>query len=361
MQDSGTQAALARDAVNNLERLGPTFIKLGQIMSIRWVGWEAWWVCCRRGGGAEGRRGGRREGAQFGEGACRGSTAPGASGMQCALLPPLNDHRLVRSSPLQARRAAARGDVRAGQAAGQDRALFDCGGALLGCSYGWVTVAERKGGALQQADAGRQVLVLTPQQHQHNCPLWFPAATQARAAVEAELGAPIDELFSEFSEKPIAAASLAQASLLRACLDAGVTRLPLPLLCRVHNQLLMHAATAPPPPLQVYRARVRATGQEVAVKVQRPAALATISKVRPTAVPRRTAWPLFPGMRWASASAAAAATWRSSVPRPSHCSPQDLYVMRRAVGVYERLVRRFTAQTTDYQSLVSTFAEVSRM
>lgn len=31
------QAALARDAVDNLERLGPTFIKLGQIMSIRWV------------------------------------------------------------------------------------------------------------------------------------------------------------------------------------------------------------------------------------------------------------------------------------------------------------------------------------
>jgi predicted unusual protein kinase regulating ubiquinone biosynthesis (AarF/ABC1/UbiB family) len=29
------QAELARDAVDNLERLGPTFIKLGQIMSIR--------------------------------------------------------------------------------------------------------------------------------------------------------------------------------------------------------------------------------------------------------------------------------------------------------------------------------------
>jgi hypothetical protein len=58
---------------------------------------------------------------------------------------------------------------------------------------------------------------------------------------------------------------------------------------------------------------VRATGQEVAVKVQRPAALATISK--------------------------------------------DLYVMRRAVGVYEKIVRRFTAQTTDYQRLLSTFAE----
>ncbi|EFJ46283.1 hypothetical protein VOLCADRAFT_105641 [Volvox carteri f. nagariensis] len=35
----------------------------------------------------------------------------------------------------------------------------------------------------------------------------------------------------------------------------------------------------------------------------------------------------------------------------------DLYVMRRAVGVYEKLVKRFTAQTTDYQRLLSTFAE----
>ena len=31
--------------------------------------------------------------------------------------------------------------------------------------------------------------------------------------------------------------------------------------------------------------------------------------------------------------------------------------MRRAVGVYERIIRRFTAQTTDYQRLLSTFAE----
>lgn len=31
--------------------------------------------------------------------------------------------------------------------------------------------------------------------------------------------------------------------------------------------------------------------------------------------------------------------------------------MRRAVGVYEQLVKRFTAQTTDYQQLLSTFAE----
>jgi len=96
---------------------------------------------------------------------------------------------------------------------------------------------------------------------------------EARRVVEADLGAPVDEIFSEFSPEPVAAASLAQ----------------------------------------VYRARVRATGREVAVKVQRPDALATISKA--------------------------------------------LYVMRRAAGVYERIVTRFTAQTTDYQELVSTFAE----
>lgn len=59
---------------------------------------------------------------------------------------------------------------------------------------------------------------------------------------------------------------------------------------------------------------LRETGEVVAVKVQRPAALSTISK--------------------------------------------DLYVLRRAVGVYEQIVKRFTAQTTDYQELVSTFAEV---
>ena len=37
---------------------------------------------------------------------------------------------------------------------------------------------------------------------------------------------------------------------------------------------------------------------------------------------------------------------------------QDLYVMRRAIGVYERLVRRFTAQTTDYQVGWGTLAAV---
>lgn len=47
------------------------------------------------------------------------------------------------------------------------------------------------------------------------------------------------------------------------------------------------------------------------------------------------------------------------VQRPGALSTisKDLYVMRRGVGVYESLVKRFTAQTTDYQQLLSTFAE----
>ncbi len=72
---------------------------------------------------------------------------------------------------------------------------------------------------------------------QDNMPT-FPT-TDARATVERELGQPIDVVFSEFGACPVAAASLAQ----------------------------------------VYRARLRSDGREVAVKVQRPGALATISKV----------------------------------------------------------------------------------
>ena len=42
---------------------------------------------------------------------------------------------------------------------------------------------------------------------------------------------------------------------------------------------LSHSRTARALLVQVYRARLRATGEEVAVKVQRPDALSTISKV----------------------------------------------------------------------------------
>lgn len=98
--------------------------------------------------------------------------------------------------------------------------------------------------------------------------------------------------------------------------------------------------------VQVYRARLASTGEEVAVKVQRPSALSIISKV---------------------GALQALVTWHASAlssTRPQDVMAgadvmkilQDLYVMRRAVVLYERLIRRFTAQTTDYQILLSTFA-----
>lgn len=96
---------------------------------------------------------------------------------------------------------------------------------------------------------------------------------EARRIVESELGRPIDEMFSSFGEAPIAAASLAQ----------------------------------------VYKARLRETDEEVAVKVQRPGALATVSK--------------------------------------------DLYVLRKLADVVQPLIRRFTADETDYIALTETFAE----
>merc|ERR1719343_1621560 len=96
---------------------------------------------------------------------------------------------------------------------------------------------------------------------------------EARRTVESEMGKPIEEMFSSFSDEPIAAASLAQ----------------------------------------VYRATLRETGEEVAVKVQRPGALGTVSK--------------------------------------------DLYVLRRLVDITQPLIRRFTADETDYIALTETFAE----
>lgn len=37
LTDEATQAALASDAVENFQRLGPTFVKIGQVASVRYV------------------------------------------------------------------------------------------------------------------------------------------------------------------------------------------------------------------------------------------------------------------------------------------------------------------------------------
>ena len=92
----------------------------------------------------------------------------------------------------------------------------------------------------------------------------------AISQIEAELGGPLSEFFSEISEKPVAAASLAQ----------------------------------------VYRAKLISTGKYVAVKVQRPRVLETVSK--------------------------------------------DLYVLRRAAEVYQGLIERFAPQQrTNYVALLN--------
>eukprot|EP00929_Paragymnodinium_shiwhaense_P005316 TRINITY_DN10708_c0_g1_i1.p1 TRINITY_DN10708_c0_g1~~TRINITY_DN10708_c0_g1_i1.p1 ORF type:complete len:857 (+),score=157.37 TRINITY_DN10708_c0_g1_i1:101-2671(+) len=96
---------------------------------------------------------------------------------------------------------------------------------------------------------------------------------EAYEVIQTELGQPVDELFSEITPEPVAAASLAQ----------------------------------------VYKATLKSTGEEVAVKVQRPGGLGTVSK--------------------------------------------DLYVLRRLADVTQPLIRRFTADETDYIALTETFAE----
>ena len=95
----------------------------------------------------------------------------------------------------------------------------------------------------------------------------------AVAMVEKELGRPLDEVFEWFDDEAAAAASLAQ----------------------------------------VYRAKLRETGEIVAVKVQRPGVQALVSK--------------------------------------------DLYVLRRAAEIYQGLIKRFAPQQrTDYVALLNEWA-----
>jgi len=95
----------------------------------------------------------------------------------------------------------------------------------------------------------------------------------AIAQIESELGGPLGEFFTEISQEPVAAASLAQ----------------------------------------VYKAKLVTTGEYVAVKIQRPKVLETVSK--------------------------------------------DLYVLRRAAEVYQGLMERFAPQQrTNYVALLNEWA-----
>ena len=116
-------------------------------------------------------------------------------------------------APSQARCAAATSDGRACQAAG--------GGQQAVC--GWGRLAEERPAARPCALATVPALYLAtqrpPTSNRTPTPPLAPtpqdkiepfSTVEARAVVERELGAPIPELFSEFSAEPIAAASLAQ-------------------------------------------------------------------------------------------------------------------------------------------------------
>ena len=119
------RAALARDAVDNLEKLGPTYVKLGQILSIRY----AW---CQRGSKREGER--RKRGKEEGGGGARTSSLSTACArrteflsrppkIRITLTPPLHPKPRTNDSPIQPGRAPAGRDGRARAFAGQHQEL----------------------------------------------------------------------------------------------------------------------------------------------------------------------------------------------------------------------------------------------
>jgi hypothetical protein len=95
---------------------------------------------------------------------------------------------------------------------------------------------------------------------------------QALHLIEEELGAPLHELYDGFLPEPTAAASLGQVRL-----PDSQGRLEMfPLLTRRDFGTSWHHASVRPLETvvqQVYKARIKATGTTVAVKVQRPRVL----------------------------------------------------------------------------------------
>lgn len=90
----------------------------------------------------------------------------------------------------------------------------------------------------------------------------------ARTVIQEELGAPIESIFSEFSEQPVAAASLGQV-----CYYVPNYIAPYCFaVFRSHRRgrYTKGADYNAIPLAQVYKGRLRSTGEAVAIKVQRP-------------------------------------------------------------------------------------------
>ena len=229
------RAALARDAVDNLEKLGPTYVKLGQILSIRY----AW---CQRGSKREGER--RKRGKEEGGGGGGGPLLSRLRALDAPSSFPGPQKFESRSRPLSTPNHAQ--------------------------------TTHRYSPDVLPPDVMDELARL-----QDNIKSF--STVEARAIIEADMGQPIDVLFSEFSPAPIAAASLAQVRSIVLWLFHGTRNkhdasgYPAPHFGEAPFSPLCTQTSFPHP--QVYRARLRSTGEEVAVKVQRPGALSTISKV----------------------------------------------------------------------------------
>ena len=102
------------------------------------------------------------------------------------------------------------------------------------------------------------------------------------ATIERELGAKPEEIYSQLTTDPIAAASLGQVRVQHLPLPVPssyptLALTPTPTLIYVPSSIPNPNLSPNPNPWQVYKGVVRTTGEEVAVKVQRPYVLETVT------------------------------------------------------------------------------------
>lgn len=160
---------------------------------------------------------------------------------------------------------------------------FEVRPALAGCRAGAEAAAGAQAGLPRShgAAVGRCLAAAAPlvsMSQAHAPPLIYicvfsprPLITQV---IQEELGRPVHEVFSEITPEPVAAASLGQVGSGGLLTSAAPCR-PRPLevakgRSTAWQEQLTPSLPRPRPAPQVYKARLRSTGEEVAVKVQRP-------------------------------------------------------------------------------------------